>query len=85
MLLDMQIYMPSQDPLAGDDSALTPQNVKQWIKTAPLANLKIASTELIELIAKSNRTSFPSKQRFASLEYLIPTCQAYLSQYSKLL
>ena len=85
MLLDMQIYMPSQDPLAEEDSALTPRNVKQWIKTAPLANLKMASSELIELLAKSNRVSFSSKQRFASLDYLIPTCQSFLSQYRKLL
>ena len=85
MLLDMQIYMPSQDPLAEEDSALTPRNAKQWVKTAPLANLRLASEQLIELLARSNRVSFPSKQRFASLEYLIPTCQSFLSQYRKLL
>ena len=85
MLLDMQIYMPSQDPLAEEDSAFTPRNVRRWIKTAPLANLRLVSTELIELLATSNRVSYSGKQRFTSLEYLIPTCQSYLSQYRKLL
>ena len=85
MLLDMEIYMPSQDPLAQEDFALTPRKVKQWIKSAPLADLEKASTEIIELIARSNRVTFPSKQRFASLDLLIPVCQSLLDQHRKAL
>ncbi|MEM8843420.1 MAG: hypothetical protein AAGB35_00065 [Pseudomonadota bacterium] len=83
MLLDMQIYIPSQDPLAHEDFALTPRKVKKWIKSASLADPQKASTELIELISNSNRVTFPSKQRYASLEILAPICKSILAQHSK--
>ena len=85
MLLDMQIYMPSQDPLAPQDIAFTPRKIKKWIKETPLTDLDVASQQLHELIAKSNRLTFPTKQRLACVDLLQPLAKDLLNHTRKFL
>ena len=85
MLLDMQIYMPSQDPLAPQDIAFTPRKIKKWIKDTPLTDLDAASQQLHELIAKSNRLTFPTKQRLVCVDLLQPLAKNLLDHLRKFL
>ncbi len=85
MLLDMQIYMPTQDPLAQPDIAFTPRQVKKWIKELPMINLDTASKQTFQLIAASNRQSYPVKQRFASIELLLPLSKTFLDHHRRYL
>ena len=85
MLLDMQIYMPSQDPLAPQDIAFTPRKIKKWIKETPLTDLDLAGQHLHELIAKSNRLTFPTKQRLTCVDLLQPTAKDILNHTRKFL
>ena len=85
MLLDMQIYMPSQDPLAPQDIAFTPRKIKKWIKETPLTDLDVASQRLHELVAKSNRLTFPTKQRLTCVDLLQPLAKNLLNHLRKFL
>ena len=85
MLLDMQIYMPSQDPLAPQDIAFTPRKIKKWIKDTPLTDLDQAGQHVHELIAKSNRLTFPTKQRLACVDLLQPIAKDILNHTRKFL
>ncbi|MFK7794394.1 MAG: hypothetical protein AB8B89_03520 [Gammaproteobacteria bacterium] len=85
MLLDMQIYMPTQDPLAQPDIAFTPRQVKKWIKELPMINLDTASKQTFQLIAASNRQSYPVKQRFSSIELLLPLSKTFLDHHRRYL
>ena len=53
MLQDMQIYMPTQDPLARKDAAFTPRQIKKWIKTLPVVDLDSISKQAHQLIYSS--------------------------------
>jgi hypothetical protein len=85
MLLDMQIYMPTQDPLAQPDIAFTPRQVKKWIKALHMINLDAASKQTFQLIAASNRQTYPVKQRFASIELLQPLSKTFLDHHRRYL
>ena len=85
MLLDMQIYMPTQDPLAQPDIAFTPRQVKKWIKALPMINLDAASKQTFQLIAASNRQTYSVKQRFASIELLQPLSKIFLDHHRRYL
>ncbi|MFK8028043.1 MAG: hypothetical protein AB8C40_08285 [Gammaproteobacteria bacterium] len=85
MLLDMQIYMPTQDPLAQPDIAFTPRQVKKWIKALPMINLDTASKQTYQLIAASNRQTYAAKQRFASIELLQPLSKTFLDHHRRYL
>ena len=81
----MQIYMPSQDPLAHDDFACTPRKIKKWIKELPLTDLDTASEQLYQLIAKNNRASISTKQRLACIDLLQPLGRDLLNHLRKYL
>jgi|TARA_B110000238_G_scaffold196103_1_gene236301 hypothetical protein len=85
MLLDMQIYMPTQDPLAQPDIAFTPRQVKKWIKVLPIINLDEASKQTYQLLAASNRQTYPAKQRFASIELLQSISKTFLDHHRRYL
>ena len=85
MLLDMQIYMPTQDPLAQPDIAFTPRQIKKWIKALPMINLDSASKQTHQLISASNRQTYPIKQRFASIELLHPLSKIFLDHHRRFL
>ena len=85
MLLDMQIYMPTQDPLAQPDIAFTPRQVKKWIKALPMINFDTASKQTFQLIAASNRQTYPVKQRFSSIELLQPLSKIFLDHHRRYL
>jgi len=85
MLLDMQIYMPTQDPLAQPDIAFTPRQIKKWIKALPMINLDSASKQTFQLIVASNRQTYPVKQRFASIELLQPLSTTFLDHHRRYL
>lgn len=52
MLLDMQIYMPSQGPLAQPDIAFTPRQIKKWIKALSMINFDVARKQTYQLLSK---------------------------------
>jgi len=85
MLLDMQIYMPTQDPLAQPDIAFTPRQVKKWIKSLSLIDLDAASKQVHQLISASNRQAYPAKQRFASMELLQNLAKTFLDHHRRYL
>ncbi len=81
----MQIYMPTQDPLAQPDIAFTPRQIKKWIKALPLIDLNTASKQTHQLISTSNRHAYPAKQRFASIELLQPLSKTFLNHHRRFL
>ncbi len=85
MLLDMQIYMPSQDPLAQQDIAFTPRKIKRWMKNLPMTDLDLAGQRLNQLVSKSNRLTFPTKQRLACIDLLQPLAKDLLNHKRKFL
>ena len=85
MLLDMHIYMPTQDPLAQPDIAFTPRQVKKWIKALQLIDLDASSKQLHQLISTSNRQAYPAKQRFSSIEQLHTIAKTLLDHHKRYL
>ena len=85
MLLDMQIYMPTQDPLAQPDIAFSPRQVKKWIKSLSLIDLDAASKKTHQLISASNRHAYPAKQRYASMELLQGISRNFLDHHRRYL
>ncbi len=85
MLLDMQIYMPTQDPLAQPDIAFTPRQIKKWVKSLSLIDLDAASKQLHQLISSSNRHAYSAKQRFASMELLQNLAKTFLDHHRRYL
>ena len=85
MLLDMQIYMPTQDPLAQPDIAFTPRQIKKWIKELSLVDLNAASKQTQQLITTSNRHAYPAKQRLASIELLQALSKTFLNHHRRYL
>ena len=81
----MQIYMPTQDPLAQPDIAFTPRQVKKWIKSLSLVDLDAASQQALQLISASNRQAYPAKQRFTSMELLQNLAKTFLSHHRRYL
>lgn len=85
MLLDMQIYMPTQDPLAQPDIAFTPRQIKKWVKSLSLVDIDASSRQLHKLINASNRHAYPVKQRFASMELLLNLAKTCLDHHRRYL
>ena len=85
MLLDMQIYMPTQDPLARKDAAFTPRQIKKWIKTLPVVDLDSISKQAHQLIYKSNRLTYSPKQRLISIDLLQPLAKKLLDHQRRFL
>ena len=85
MLLDMQIYMPTQDPLAQEDIAFTPRQIKKWVKALSLIDLDSTSKQAHQLISKSNRLTYPTKQRLASIDLLLPLTRTLLDHHRRFL
>ncbi len=85
MLLDMQIYMPTQDPLAQEDIAFTPRHIKKWIKALSLIDLDAASKQTYQLIAASNRLTYPAKQRLASIDLFNTITDTFLNHHKRYL
>ncbi|MDW3095171.1 MAG: hypothetical protein R8G33_05835 [Gammaproteobacteria bacterium] len=77
--------MPTQDPLAQPDIAFTPRQIKKWIKDLPMINLDSASKQTHQLIAASNRQTYPVKQRLASIELLQPLSKIFLDHHRRYL
>ena len=85
MLLDMQIYMPTQDPLAQEDIAFSPRQIKKWIKELSLIDLDAASKQTYQLIAASNRLTYPAKQRLASIDLFNNLTDTFLNHHKRYL
>ncbi len=85
MLLDMQIYMPTQDPLAQEDIAFSPRQIKKWIKALSLVDLDAASRQTYQLIAASNRLTYPAKQRLASIDMFNTITDTFLNHHKRYL
>lgn len=85
MLLDLQIYMPTQNPLAQEDIAFAPRHIKRWIKALSLLDLDATNKQAHQLIASSNRLTYLTKQRLAPIDLLQPLSKTLLNHLRRFL
>lgn len=85
MLLDMQITMPSQDPMAKQEFSLTQRDVRLWLKALPYIDLNVAAQQFYDGLRRSNRQSHATKQRFSAIELMLPSAGEFLKNQRKYL
>ncbi len=85
MLLDTQISMPSQDPLAENKFSLIPRELRKWLKNLPYVDLDLAVQQFYNGLKRSNRQAHPTKQRLAAIELMRPVAHDFLKNQRKYL
>ncbi len=85
MLLNTQITMPNQDPMAGQEFSLAPRNVRKWIKALPYIDQNVAAQQFYDGLRRSNRQAHPTKQRLAAIELMRPVAREFLKEQRKYL
>ncbi len=85
MLLDTQITMPNQDPMARQEFSLATRNVRKWIKALPYIDQNVAAQQFYDGLRRSNRQAHPTKQRLTAIEIMRPVAREFLKQQHKYL
>ena len=85
MLLDMQITMPSQDPLAKQEFSLAHRDIRKWLKALPYIDLNVAAQQFYDSLRRSNRQSYATKQRFTAIELMLPSASEFVNNQRKYL
>ena len=85
MLLDTQISMPSQDPLAENKFSLIPRELRKWIKNLPYVDQDLAIQQFYNGLKRSNRQAHATKQRLAAIEIMRPVAHEFLKNQRKYL
>ena len=85
MLLDMQITMPSQDPMAEQEFSLAPRKIRKWINALPYIDPNVAAMQFYDGLRRSNRQAHETKQRLIAIELMRPIAREFLKQQRKYL
>lgn len=85
MLLDAQITMPSQDPMAGHEFSLSLRNLRKWLKALPYIDQNVAAQQFYDGLRRSNRQAHPTKQRLTAIECMRPAARDFLKGQRKFL
>ena len=85
MLLNTQITMPNQDPMAGQEFSLASRNVRKWINALPYIDQTVAAQQFYDGLRRSNRQAHPTKQRLAAIEIMRPVAREFLKEQRKYL
>ncbi len=85
MLLDTQISMPSQDPLAENKFSLLPRELRKWLKNLPYVDQDLAVQQFYDGLKRSNRQAHSAKQRLAAIEIMRPVAHDFLKTQRKYL
>ena len=85
MLLDTQITMPSQDPMAAQEFSLASRNVRKWLKALPYIDQNIAAQQFYDGLRRSNRQAHATKQRLTAVEIMRPVAREFLKEQRKYL
>lgn len=85
MLLDTQISMPSQDPLAENKFSLLPRELRKWLKNLPYVDQDLAVQQFYNGLKRSNRQAHSAKQRLAAIEIMRPVAHDFLKNQRKYL
>ena len=85
MLLDMQITMPSQDPMAEQEFSLASRKVRKWIEALPYIDQNVAAKQFYDGLRRSNRQAHETKQRLAAIELMRPVAREFLKGQRKYL
>ena len=85
MLLDMQITMPSQDPMAEQEFSLASRKVRKWIEALPYIDQNVAAKQFYDGLRRSNRQAYETKQRLAAIELMRPVARVFLKEQRKYL
>ncbi|MFK7816990.1 MAG: hypothetical protein AB8B92_11710 [Gammaproteobacteria bacterium] len=85
MLLDTQISMPSQDPLAENKFSLIPRELRKWLKNLPYVDQDLAVQQFYNGLKRSNRQAHATKQRLTAIELMRPVAHDFLKNQRKYL
>lgn len=85
MLLDTQITMPSQDPMAEQEFSLASRKIRKWLNALPYINQNIAATQFYDGLRRSNRQTHITKQRLIAIEIMRPVAREFLKEQKKYL
>ena len=85
MLLDTQISMPNQDPLAENKFSLVSRDVRKWLKNLPYVDQDLAIQQFYDGLKRSNRQAHATKQRLAAIDIIRPVAHDFLKSQRKYL
>lgn len=85
MLLDTQINIPSQDPMADEEFSLAPRKVRKWLKALPYIDNIVACQQFYDGLRRANRQAHPTKERLDSIELMRPVASEFLNEQRKYL
>jgi len=72
----MTLYLPAARHNTDTSSALTARNVKRWVENLPLINMNEATRQFYQDLQAFNRDKVAAKQRYETMERLLPPSQA---------
>ena len=85
MLLDTQISMPNQDPLAENKFSLASRDIRKWLKNLPYVDQDLAVQQFYDGLKRSNRQAHATKQRLAAIDIIRPVAHDFLKSQRKYL
>jgi len=78
MLLDTQISMPSQDPMADNKFSLQPREIRKWLKNLPYVDQDAAVLQFYDGLKRSNRQAHTTRERLAAIDIIRPVAHDFL-------
>lgn len=85
MLLDTQINIPSQDPMADQNFSLAPRKVRKWLKALPYIENNVAAQQFYDGLRRANRQAHGTKERLDSVELMRTVARNFLKEQRKYL
>ena len=79
----MNLYLPSESTTDDALSSLNPRQLKRWIGDLPLINMGETTRQFYQALQSYNRQTIPAKQRFETMERLVPTADLVIQYLNK--
>ena len=79
----MNLYLPSETVTDDSISTMNPRQLKRWINDLPLINMGETTRQFYQALQSYNRQNCTARQRFETMERLLPTADMVTKYLSK--
>ncbi len=79
----MNLYLPSETVANDTISTMNPRQLKRWINDLPLINMGETTRQFYQALQSYNRQDCTARQRFETMERLLPTADMVITYLSK--
>ncbi len=79
----MNLYLPSETTNNDTIGVMNPRQLKRWINELPLINMGETTRQFYQALQSYNRQNYTARQRFETMERLLPTADLVMQYLSK--